>query len=136
MHAGCVQPVNDAEFVANCDWALRLLVPLKLTIHAAEADQPMLSQCLPMWHSVSKHVNAWVQDQPDKVTLLASAPQKPSVPERVIKRFRKSYIPCMSLAYLLDPAFWVEGGEYGGYKSDEVKLNTMSAGFGVNLLRD
>ena len=51
--------VVDFDFVPKIEEALKVTQPLKALIHSVEADKPMLSQCLPMWHCLFIHVLAW-----------------------------------------------------------------------------
>lgn len=79
-----------------------LLQPVVDCIHQVEADQPMLSQVVPMWRLLTRHFVAWhakLADEQLKVD---------NVPAVLRERKEKSVPPAAFAAYLLDPLNYME----------------------------
>ena len=51
--------ITDMSFVADLEQALRLLEPILAILLSLEADRPLVSQCLPIWESLYKHIRNW-----------------------------------------------------------------------------
>ncbi|KAL6851496.1 hypothetical protein ACP4OV_020429 [Aristida adscensionis] len=97
--------VHNAAFWAEVDAAHSLVKLIVDVIKELEAERPLVGQCLPLWEDMRGKIRGWCRkfNVDDGVAM--------NVLER---RFRKSYHPAWSAAFILDPLYLIKdgGGRY------------------------
>lgn len=119
--------ITDMSFVADMEQALRLLQPILALLQSLEADKPLLSQCLPLWLSVFRHVKKWAAEELQETPTLASV---------LLKRFGKCYHKAMSAAFLCDPAFFTYDAEGDAYTADAARIAEIEAELKIDIWAD
>ncbi|CAN6270776.1 unnamed protein product [Urochloa humidicola] len=91
--------VHSAAFWAEVEAAHSLVKLITDMAKEMEAERPLVGQCLPLWEDLRGKVRGWCR----KFNVDEGAPM--DVLER---RFRKSYHPAWSAAFILDPLYLIK----------------------------
>ncbi|CAN6275332.1 unnamed protein product [Urochloa humidicola] len=94
-----VDMVHSAAFWAEVEAAHSLVKLITDMVNEMEAERPLVGQCLPLWEDLRGKVRGWCRkfDVDEGVAM--------DVLER---RFRKSYHPAWSAAFILDPLYLIK----------------------------
>ncbi|CAO2041795.1 unnamed protein product [Urochloa humidicola] len=94
-----VDMVHSAAFWAEVEAAHSLVKLITDMVKEMEAERPLVGQCLPLWEDLRGKVRGWCR----KFNVDEGIPM--DVLER---RFRKSYHPAWSAAFILDPLYLIK----------------------------
>jgi hypothetical protein len=105
---------NNTRFWQEAEVVLEITKPIKDAIHTVETDKPLLSQMLPMYETLERHL----QQQHDTGS---PAVKRLKLPDLLDKRMcgaggkGKLWHSSFSASYLLDPMQWVKdrAGDWG-----------------------
>lgn len=108
-----------------------LLQPVVDSIHQVEADQPMLSQVVPIWRLLYRHFKAWHAKLTDEQL------KADNVPSVLLERKGKSVPAAAFAAYLLDPFNYIEepDGDNSKWRAPFTLLTTSERGGVKELLK-
>jgi hypothetical protein len=88
---------GSKAFWRRLELVVDLLKPVAAAIHQLEADQPMLSQVLPVWRALTRHFVEWHSKVADAHLKADNAPAV------LRERKQKSMSPAAYAAFALDP---------------------------------
>lgn len=97
--------IRNVGFWNELDAVLSLVKIIKLMAQEIETERPLIGQCLPLWEELRSKVKEWCA----KFSI-----DKNPVEKILEKRFKKSYHPAMSAAFILDPFYLMKdsSGKY------------------------